>query len=449
LTISAGVVDSTHLATGAVDSAELKDGAVTLPKIDFKRRYVDTTGDSLFNRYTDTAGVALIATDTSVDPTFTGHVTIAGQINQWDMIHEIDTLHAYTEHASTYLKLPQRNDGDWDVTDTTECIHCDTSHQIHPAFMFVPEGIFSATSDTMLNGYRRLNKRLLGVGPICESDRDENPHFFVKDDKYGWHEFFVGPESTWNCTGGASDDSIPVGYQDSSAWNPIYDYNDSLFFRGDAWSSGDSSWSIGAADHLSDQALFVGHDAKIYMPYRVSFVIAGSDSALLALGSTSNGYQWGQPVVIVSDSLCGSRGDTAYGAGAYWDFMSPTILIDTGGTYEMWTVEFVTSEIGTTYVAKWEAPQVDSGWRFVDRCVYNGVAGGYPWHMRVKRRGLDELWAFVAEQRYGKNGDSCVLVIAVSYDDGLTWNASDTLLAQGTDDWNSRRVYIADGAWVV
>jgi hypothetical protein len=309
----------------------------------------------------------------------------------------------------------------------------------------------------MTNGDRRQNRRILGVGPICTDDEDENPHLLIKDEKYGWHEFFVGVESTWACSG---DDSIPIGFNDSTANNPIYNLDDSLFFRGDAWTSGDSSWNVnvGGAGHLSDQALFLNFKDTLYMPFRGTWTTPTPDSHMIALGYTANGYQWSEGIVIMSELLCDNRGDSAPDRAlgvCTWEFMSPTIIPDTGGTYEMWTVESNNLASDSTYIVKWEAPQADSAWRWVrgpgalGRCVYTPtVSGREPWHMRVFRRGRDELWALVAEQPIGETGANTYLTVAVSYDDGFTWQSSDTVLAKGSDAWNSSRVYSADGAWV-
>jgi hypothetical protein len=431
------------------DSANHADDADSASKVDttaYTNLWVHETGDTMSgvlnmgaNKIQNLAGPSansdaatkLYVDNTAAEPTVNNDITIHGQINQWNVLNRLDTSFIVASYPNTYLRLPQFYSG-WSTADSAKCVNCDSSHAFHPAFVYIPEGLFS-------DAHHR-NSRWLGYGPLCISAKDENPHIAVRDENEYWHEYFVGPESTWCVT--AAGDSIPIGYYDSTLHNPVYDINDSFYFSGDAWSGTPDTFTFAGDDHASDQDLTVDYDGRMWFPFRVSWDIAGIDSHGVVIGYTDDGLNWSAGEVILSDALCKARGDSApHNSADYWRFMSPSILPDTGQTFEMWTVEY-TGEASSAdiYVAKWQAPKADSGWRFVDTVRWAPSSGSkHPWHISMFRRGYDEIWCLFSESDSTKQGDSAVLMLAVSYDDGLSFaTVPDTVLGLGDSSWNSR-----------
>ncbi|MFQ5454359.1 MAG: hypothetical protein ACE5D6_09265, partial [Candidatus Zixiibacteriota bacterium] len=283
------------------------------------------------------------------------------------IVIDLNINDATAVHAETFLVLPAFNP-DWDSDDSSLCI--ETSHALHPSIVYKADSLW---------GYQYW----MAYTPFCISESDENPHLAVSNDGLNWQEFI------------SESDTLQ---------NPIIDYH---YFN---------------ATHLSDPDLFYCVDEILYLIYRVSWEIAGKDIHSIYLSQTSNGINWSNPIVILSDSLLEQDNISS--------FTSPSIEINNDSTYTIFIVEPRAN--GTTYldssrVIRYNSSKIDSGWAFGDTCYFPSSNDSMKiWHQEILRLDEYKLIAFVTEApNAGLNfGDSSELFLSISYDNGGSWNTN-------------------------
>lgn len=388
--------DSTTWTDAADTVAAWDNGALNAENIDstdsysFAGAYKVTTAeaDSAFmtkGYIDDAAGL--------INPFFYGDFTFVGNMNQWGVGHRMDTAHAHANHADTNIWFPTLYSG-WDVDDTATCIgdsSLDHSHALHPGMLYMPEGYA---------GY----KFWMAYTPICISETDENPHIAVSKDGQNW--------------------------TDSIFSNPLFvpsDFN---------------------CLHLSDPDLFPDDAGGLWMAFRASWSVAGTDTSAVFVVPTTDGATWN-----VSDSVrIMSRG--LVGDGVSHSLMSPSIILDTSGTYSMWVADHNTEASGdTTFIILFTAPKPDSGWAMVDTCTVTGLSDTTKvWHLEVLANGADELVGLFTVCHLDSAGSDGRLHLAISNDRGRSWTVQTEPVLDGDDvaetAWDFSRIYRSSGYWI-
>jgi hypothetical protein len=197
------------------------------------------------------------------------------------------------------------------------------------------------------------------------------------------------------------------------------------------------------ANHNADTKLFHWTDGSHWIVWNTTFTYGGdtaSEQAIYASGS-SNGYEWSNPVAIL-------------GPDSNHAWLSPVVALNPAGGVRMWVVDKFSAD--STCVLRYEGPQPDSGWTFLDTTSWEPwinwadsadsawADAHYVWHLDIHSNGADELISLVTVDSPGD------LYIGKSIDGGASWSLRrDPLLADYTDaSGHYQNLYKTGGVWL-
>ncbi len=302
---------------------------------------------------------------------------------------------AHAFNAPDYLIFPAYYSG-WDADDSAACLGM--SHAVHPSIVHSPQGF---------HGYRFW----MAYTPICPSESSENPHIAVSNDGIRWQSFTIGNDTLTN---------------------PLFE---------------PSQFN---ATHLSDPDLLLVQQQRLWLVFRVTWEIAGADSHAVFVTSTTDGLDWDDTTRIISDGLMypGKRGS----------YMSPSIIINSDGSYSIFLVEpsLAGSAAGldTSRVLMYSANNPASVWSLVDTCALYASSDSIKiWHLDITDIYGETLVALLTETPNAptNKGDSAELYLAVSDDQGLSWTTGAEPVITWKNDitaWDGRRIYRSSGYWL-
>jgi hypothetical protein len=327
------------------------------------------------------------------DPFFNGDIEWTGHSKQWNRRNDIDVANAHAVPASARcsINIPSAYWGVWDLgpTDTGDSLHA-----IHPSVVYVPDKLW---------GY----KYWMAMTPYPGGNNQyENPCLRASNDGITW----VLPD-----IGGFSPN------------DPLFDLDD---------------FTCGSSEYLSDADLFYGKDGKLWMMFRYN---CGA-IYYLYVTSTDDGYTWTSPVQIID-------GDDALAIGRDAVLISPSVIIDTSGTYRMYCVE-TSPTAGTNpenAIQTWTATTPDGTWtRTLSSCSFpnRDTSTGDFWHLNVVSAGADNVVLLITmSTNNSSGGGNEELVLAKSGSNLVTFTQmSDTVMFKAA--WHNDGTYRASGIWV-
>lgn len=376
---------------GVADSAVVAADAVNADTAAHAHWPADSA-DIANKSYVDSKGIQ----DSTTQSLFvSGTIEGTGEPVWWNHRHTLDYTTAYAVNATTIETLPTPTGGD---------VVCSVANEgLHPSILYTPKGAL---------GTRWQEWMMWTTGESCT----ENPNLIVRTNGNPWTEFYRGPDS------GAYGE----GYGDSTFTNPLYDTSD-----------------FADITYLSDPDIFGTADGKIGMVFRATDQVADPDSHLIKVSLTSDGLTWSDTTI-----LWGSMDSAS-------DLMSPSVLLDTSGTYKLWAVERNGGDENT--VILFESAYPESGWVFVgttDLWAHDTSLTDI-WHIDVSQRGPDEYVALVYECQNNANGggfleESGNIHMATSPNGltGWTIGAAPVITHDtGSGTWYESYLYRATGYW--
>lgn len=216
------------------------------------------------------------------------------------------------------------------------------------------------------------------------------------------------------------------------------------------------SYVVEAAEYyvwLNDPEIVIGPDLNMHF-YTNAFVDA--DTTLVATASinhtisieSSNGvfiFPTGECTYNVVDSI--DIFDSDYDA-----YLSPAVIIDTGGLYSLYSVVKYESG-GNTVVMRKQSSYPDSAFGTADTCVITGLPTGYiPWHVNVTK--LENMYdMFIVSCTLGTSGGggngAHGLYLGRSTDGVNFTVCSDPILSskEAVPSWDSMFIYRAAAVW--
>lgn len=313
-TIAGGIPDSAAKA-GAVEIADSTSGGAARATVSDSTKKVDTVAIATKAFVRDSAGgVSEADIGTFIDSTQLDTIQNAHKAVIADSSVVSGTSGAVSSEnpdiygdLNVWGVLRVTNNMSWLDTTALSCARADT-------FLYIPvpdtfKGSWDADSVSSMhpgvvaipggwNGWEYWAVFTKG------QDSQEDPYLRVSHDAIHWYRFGWGPNA---------GDSLA---------DPIWNED-----------------TIGAA-YLSDPDLFMGGNSILYMTVRV---VNNSDSETVYITGSSNGQTWSEPVRILPWY--------ASPTGTIWDYLSPALWTDTGGSVGMWCVNNTADD--TTYFKKW------------------------------------------------------------------------------------------------
>lgn len=195
-----------------------------------------------------------------------------------------------------------------------------------------------------------------------------------------------------------------------------------------------NSWSVpagltnpvvagGVGFHNADPDIVLSPSGEMWMLYLKT---NGSTYDEIFAKSSSDGVNWGSPILIIS--------------GSFGDFLSPSIIYD-GTQYIMWHV----NDTDNPNTLKRRICSSPSGtWSGEVTCTLNNMPGGKDiWHVNVVKRG-QVYHGFFTMCTSGTNGSGSILYFATS-PDGLAWTISNSPLLSISGGWDNNLLYRSSG----
>jgi hypothetical protein len=325
----------------------------------------------------------------------------------------LDINSAQTTRADDFLLLSSRGLADRSYEDS--------SRQMHPSIVNVPGGWPS--DDVAVRPWRQW----LAVTPIATSDRDENPHLFARADENQPWTYFIGTDSSDSIINPLFDKArfvLDTAYWFSFSTDTVYydttdGHHDSIMFNL-------------RAHHLSDPDLFMGHDGRLYIAFRVSWSVSGIDMHAIYCASSMDGRKWSVPTKLTH-------------LGKY---MSPAVISSDHSSYVMLCTMQEGKRAGRSTACSmhvFEGDDANQTWTDLGRSeIINHPRGfGVPWHIDVVPRSDTEWIALIQAIR------PSALWAGVSSDHGKSWRLADQVLLPSVNDstrWDAI-IYRASGYW--
>ncbi|MDD4051059.1 MAG: sialidase family protein [candidate division Zixibacteria bacterium] len=279
----------------------------------------------------------------------------------------------------------------------------DTSRHVHPGIQYFPDG-FPRSS-----GRVSPWKYWLVTTPFIHTESEENPTIHVSNDiknRNGW-------TSQWGPLA-ADTFSNPVITPERFVFDTLYVYRrgtQETFY--DTNGAGAASIHTGRrATHLSDPGMLATPDGGLLLYYRATWTIGAVSMSGIFSQRSKDGVNWESPKQI-----------THLGK-----WMSPAMVIDTGGLYVMYCTVQEDSVSGITDLSifyRFTSKSVDSIFAYGGPVTLHNMKSCRPFHMSVWSLAPDRVFAVVLAQC------SRGVLLLESRDHGANWIAADKPLVNG------------------
>lgn len=279
----------------------------------------------------------------------------------------------------------------------------DSSRHVHPGIQYFPDG-FPRSSDRVPPW-----KFWLVTTPFIHSESEENPTIHVSNDitdRNGWTTQW-GPHS-------ADTFANPIATPEQFLPDTLYFYRrggQDAFY--DTNGTGVVSIKTGRrATYLSDPGLLATPDGGLLLYYRATWTIGAISMSGIFSQRSMDGVSWDHPKQI-----------THLGK-----WMSPAMVIDTGGLYVMYCPIQEDSVSGMTDVStfyRFTSKATDTIFAYQGPVTLHKMKSCRPFHMSVWSPVIGRVYAVVMAQC------SRGVLLLESRDHGANWTAADSALIHG------------------